>query len=241
MAIIYKGPSMLDGSPIVAIATLDTKNPKTGDMIQVWILREDISPVEAVQTMQDASICGDCPQRHNLGGACYVQPFQAPLSVWKAYKRGNYDTKSARKLAALLHAGKPIRLGAYGDPAAVPLSVWDHFVGNGERPRTGYTHQWRNPAFQGLKDYVMASCDTMQDAIDARAMGWRYFRVMQGAEPSLGQEFTCMSERDTKALSCADCRACDGTNGREKVAASVTIQIHGARSKNFRLNVLKAA
>jgi len=240
MALIYKGPSQLDGSPIVAIATLDTSNPKTGDMIQVWIIREDISPVDAVRNGGDASVCGQCPQRHNLGGSCYVQPFQAPLSVWKSYKRGNYGTTSARKLAGMLHNGKPIRLGAYGDPCAVPLSVWDHFVGNGSRPRTGYTHQWRNPAFQGYRKYLMASADTAQDARDARAMGWRYFRVMQGSEPSLGQEFVCLSEREEgKSKTCAECRACDGTNGRDHIAASVTIQVHGARSKNFRLNVLK--
>ena len=41
--IIYDGPSMLDGEPIVAIATMKTSNRKTGEMVQVWILRSDVN------------------------------------------------------------------------------------------------------------------------------------------------------------------------------------------------------
>ena len=46
--VFYEGPSMLDGKPIVAIATPSTENRKTGDMIQTWILRRNIDPVRAL-------------------------------------------------------------------------------------------------------------------------------------------------------------------------------------------------
>ena len=36
--ILYRGPSILDGTPIVVVATMKTANPKTGDMIQTFII-----------------------------------------------------------------------------------------------------------------------------------------------------------------------------------------------------------
>ena len=44
-AIIYRGPSLLDGKPIVVIAVglnSSSKNRKTGNMLQTYILRDDI-------------------------------------------------------------------------------------------------------------------------------------------------------------------------------------------------------
>ena len=55
--ILYEGPSMLDGEPIAVIATMTTSNVKTGDMVQTWILRSDINPVQASKIGEDKSIC----------------------------------------------------------------------------------------------------------------------------------------------------------------------------------------
>jgi hypothetical protein len=35
---LWRGASVIDGSPIVYIATLSSSNRKTGNMIQTWIL-----------------------------------------------------------------------------------------------------------------------------------------------------------------------------------------------------------
>jgi hypothetical protein len=78
--ILYEGASELDNAPIVVIATMSTNNRKTGKMVQVWILRSDIDPIEAFKSRADYSICGNCPQRWSLGGACYVNIGQAPSS-----------------------------------------------------------------------------------------------------------------------------------------------------------------
>lgn len=45
--VLYEGPSVLDGAPIVAIATMSTKNAKTGAMVQTWILRANMAPLAA--------------------------------------------------------------------------------------------------------------------------------------------------------------------------------------------------
>ena len=120
--IFYQGPSVLDGKPIIGIATLKSKNEKTGNLVQTWILPEGVSPVEAVKTGKDASVCGNCPQRQSVGGACYVNVGQAPNNIWNAYKAGNYPVANAFDMETLL-AGRKLRIGSYGDPAAIPFET----------------------------------------------------------------------------------------------------------------------
>ena len=237
--VLYHGPSMLDGSPIVVIATGikgTSKNAKTGDMVQTWILRADVSPMEAINSGADASICGACTHRgqtvyvelpqggvssKNINRSCYVTVFQAPLNVWKTWKRGGYPDAAVGVLD-----GRNVRLGAYGDPAAVPVSVWSIHL-NGTAGHTGYTHQWRT--MSGLKGLVMASCDTPQDYIDAKAMGWRTFRVRSADEPLAKREIVCpASDEGGKRTECAACKLCAGAS---KSAADIAIIAHGAASK----------
>jgi hypothetical protein len=61
--VIYRGPSRIDGKPIVVIATYSNRNSKTGAVVQTYIEREDINPLEASKTGEDESICGVCPLR----------------------------------------------------------------------------------------------------------------------------------------------------------------------------------
>lgn len=63
--ILYEGPSMIDGAPIVVIVNkIDgSDNAKTGAMVQTFIIRSDVAPVEALATGADVSICGDCEHR----------------------------------------------------------------------------------------------------------------------------------------------------------------------------------
>ena len=64
--VLYEGPSLLDGQPIVVIATGLARlsaNPKTGDMVQTWVLCRDVDPFAAIHNGQDVSVCGDCPLR----------------------------------------------------------------------------------------------------------------------------------------------------------------------------------
>ena len=76
--VLFEGPSQLDGLPVVVIATLKTSNVKTGNMVQTWILRQDLNPVEASKIGADASVCGNCVHRHFHDGPCYVNLGQAP-------------------------------------------------------------------------------------------------------------------------------------------------------------------
>jgi hypothetical protein len=229
--VVYRGPSELDGAPIVVIAlTGGSTNSKTGNMVQTYILREDIDPVAAVKVGADVSICGDCRHRGNgidgTGRSCYVNLGHGPSSVYRAFQRGRYPVDA--DAAADACAGRIVRLGTYGDPAAVPVDVWLALLAQ-SAGRTGYTHQWRTAP--QLRHLVMASADTPMGADVARAMGWRTFRVRTAAQPMLVRESVCPASAEAgKKLQCADCRACDGATGRK---GSIAIIVHGALAKRF--------
>lgn len=232
--VLYRGKSYLDGSPIVVVATLASDNVKTGDMIQTWILRSDMHPIEAVKSGEDRAICGNCPHRGNndgTGRSCYVTVHQAPTQVYKGVTRGLYpdiDWNNPEHAAAF--NGKKIRLGAYGDPAAVPINVWDavakHVAG-----WTGYTHAWRRSNIsRRMKNYLMASCDSVEDRDNAKRAGWRTFRVRSAYESIGEREFTCpASDEAGNKTTCKDCMACGGLrNGKiSATAGDVTIVVHG--------------
>jgi hypothetical protein len=231
--ILYEGPSLLDGAPIVAIATLESSNVKTGNMIQTWILRQDVAPLDALKSGEDASICGDCKHRPALGGACYVDVSRAPSGVWKAYRRGRYPHAEA---ISSIGRGRMVRLGAYGDPMAVPARVWQLLIA-GAAGHTGYTHQWRNAGLPigqraAINRMVMASADDPIEASTAREQGLRYFRIRLEGEPLAPREFTCpASEEGGFRRTCATCGACDGS--KRPGAASVVIVVHGSKSGRY--------
>lgn len=234
--VIYSGPSEIDGKPIVCIATgLEDKslNTKTGGgLIQTWILREDIAPHDAVKNGEDASICGDCQHRgtivdgKNVGRSCYVTVFQAPLNVWKTYHRGKYPTVD--DLAAPF-AARGVRLGAYGDPAAVPVAVWEKVMAD-TAFGTGYTHQWKNPKFAGLAKWCMASVDSSAERVFAKILGFRTFRVKGENEPVEKGEGVCPASKEAgHKLTCDQCKACGGTKARAK--CDEVINVHGTTGK----------
>jgi hypothetical protein len=59
--IIYKGPSRIDGAPIVVLATYSNRNTKTGAVVQTYILREDINPLEAARRAQTLAFAAHVP------------------------------------------------------------------------------------------------------------------------------------------------------------------------------------
>lgn len=226
--LIYNGPSLLDGAPIVCIATEGSKNTKTGPMLQTWILLRDVEPHVAAMDGRDRSICGTCPHRYSPGtGArtCYVTVFQAPLSVWKKFQRGGHELAPD----GYRFAGG-VRIGSYGDPGALPLEVVERLARMGDGGWTGYTHAWRQRP--DLKGYLMASVDSVEEEREAHALGWRTFRVRAAgsrvfgrAAPGGPRVIECPSER---GVACDDCRLCAGSS--RTGAASIWIEAHGANA-----------
>lgn len=234
MELLYKGPSVIDGAPIVVLATgikAPSTNTKTGPMIQTYILREDISPTEAVKTEADESICGDCIHRGEDGGkrrTCYVLVHQGPTSIWKAYHRNIKTIQANRRSPENIGKNKIIRLGAYGDPGAAPTNVWAELLTSAAE-HTGYTHLWRT-CDQALSTWCMASVESVEEKEEAQKAGWRTYRVMQEHEKRLCGEAQCpASEEAGKKLTCAECTMCDGNKRNRK--GSIGVYIHGANWK----------
>jgi len=226
---LYQGPSVLDGAPIAAILTLKTSNRKTGNMAQVWIIRTDDNPVAISQAKLDSSICGNCPHKQSIGGACYVNIGQAPLAVYRAYKRGRYLPFDATVHGAKL-ASRMLRLGAYGDPAAVPFDILND-VTKLVKGHTGYTHQAMHKAFD--KRYMgicMVSADTPKQAIKYQSQGAKTFRVALAGDTLASGELECLA--DAQGLQCSDCGLCDGTK------QNIAITVHGSRAKRFNSNLI---
>lgn len=229
--ILYEGPSQLDGAPIVVIATglkQASTNAKTGAMVQTYILRSDIPPIDAVKTGADESICGGCRHRGDGTGkerSCYVTLFHGPRGVYAAYKRGSYPRQGLMLFAGLF-ANRMVRLGTYGDPAAAPINIWKHVLSQAAG-WTGYTHAWHTVDAATWHPFVMASADTEAEMHEAHALGYRTFRVTPGPHENIrGLEVVCpASDEAGKRTTCEQCRACMGTSG--KARASIQIAAHG--------------
>lgn len=249
----WAGISPVDGAPIGLFITglQKTKNPnkKTEDMVQTYIMRLDLNPFTALKSDMDASICGDCTHRYAIKTrirktkrgqlrvetkrvrTCYVRVANAPNAIYKSMLNGNVPTVSIDIAWEMVRrADKPIRMGAYGDPAMVPADIWKTLLVDAPG-WTGYTHQWRQPWAQGLNGIVQASCDSPSDQLEAIALGWQgtftvlphdgfmeHFRSMKGCR-------SCPSDPRFKdrmeLVPCATCKACMGTQHR-------AIRAHGS-------------
>lgn len=227
--IFYRGLSPIDGAPIVGIAVLKSKNIKTGDMVQTYILRADVHPMDAIKSADDASICGECVHRGSASTkrTCYVDVSKSVSAVYKAFQRGSYaDYSHDPSLSAELLRGRMVRLGAYGDPAMIDVDAWLAILPFA-RGWTGYSHQWREIWAQAHRELCMSSADSAIDRDLARSMGWRTFRVIPLMQaPKLDREIFCpASPEGNNRKQCIDCGSCDGA--LKPSAVSIAIVAHG--------------
>ena len=226
---IYNGLSQLNGQAIKSVITgtkTESANVKTGDMAQMWIMVAEERPTDAAKTGADSAVCGECPHRPLLAkinnvAPCYVNLGQAPNGVYRSeYPNGVPTIK------------KPLRLGAYGEPTALPFELVRDAVNNADG-HTGYTHQWRtcDPRFKTL---LMASVDSIEEQIEAQAQGWRTFRVRKNSNSdrrlashlrkTLANEISCPASKEAGfRTQCADCRLCAGTS---RDAKNIVINAH---------------
>lgn len=230
--VLWTGPSAFDGASILLAAhrvNAPSQNGKTGDMVQVSIMRADASPIDAWRAGADGAVCPEaCAHRSRPrggSGTCYVNKARLTAS----------HAAALREIAAGrvgfppgLFAGAQVRLGMEGDPAAVPLRVLARVLA-GARRHTAYTAAWRTLDAAAWSPLVMASCDTPAAAADASAAGWRVFAASasaadDGAYQSAGMR-PCPS--DTVGLTCERCGGCDGT-ARGARRPSFFVRMHGA-------------
>lgn len=207
--LIYDGPSLLDGEPIIVVAVPDYSK-KVGTMLLTWIILRDVDPRSAAYDGRDESICGGCVFRAKKpivlrGGsqldrdhaqryqrACYVRPHLEPWIIWTKYHDDEYPDMTAipewggiQWRRQVNPTRMPVRIGSYGDPAVVPVRIWKTLVATADR-YTGYTHMWdSNEVDPELKKYCMASVDDVFERERAQDKGWRTFLVTKADEKGL--------------------------------------------------------
>ena len=222
--IIYNGPSLLDGKPIVVIATFSNRNTKTGAVVQTYILRSDINPLEASKTGEDYSICGNCimrgevttdPERKQAKKRkCYVNLGQGVLIVYKSFLRGVYAMANTKTGRNTLGRARFVRVGTYGDPAAVPAFIWEQLLSEAD-DWTAYSHQsgWR-------PDIAMQSADNRAQAIAHWKAGRRTFRVIADlGELDKANEALCPASKEAgRRVQCTACKLCKGSSKGKSIA-----------------------
>jgi hypothetical protein len=234
--VIYKGPSKIDGNPIVVIAIVSkSKNSKTGNMVQTYILADNgLSPLESAMRGYDKSICGNCiHRRYENKGACYVNLGQGPSNIMKAYLNGRYpeSLESAKNAVK----GRTVRIGSYGDGAAVPLYVWTELLTFADG-HTGYTHQWQNEEKREYLNILMASVDNNAEWLKARHKGFRTFRVRKDTDKLNKGEFICPASKEKELTHCVKCQACNGGINSNK--GNPVIIVHGTLKKRFNIQAI---
>ncbi len=215
----------MTGHQIVLVITPRSANTKTGPMRQAWILLQDVAPLTAVRSGQDAAICGGCTRRGLDGDTrtCYVNLFTGPTQVWKHYRAGGYPRLAPSEQADAL-AGEHLRIAAYGDPAVLPFLFWKQLLARAAG-WTGYTSLWSfcDPAFKAI---LMASCHTQADAARAGILGWKVFRARKATDPAEPWEVVCpASEEGGSRVTCIRCQLC---RGQARPSKPIVIIEHGA-------------
>ena len=191
-----------------------SKNPKTGDMLQVQISPLRTDPLSAMKSGKLHNGCEGCPLGPNGNRACYVNPLSVQ-STWRA-------TKGQRIVGVDTLPPKAIRLGSWGDPAMMPEDTLEALVR--DRGYTGYTHQWRKGP-ERLSERLMASVESVWGQEQAKSKGYRTFRILpDGANLATGET---LCPNYSHGVQCRDCLLCSGSEGRGK--ADIAIYAHGSR------------
>lgn len=221
---IFEGLSTFNRRPIAAYLSFGSANIKTGMADTLWVMSDNANPVTAAKNGEDEAVCGDCRHRRLNEGTCYVLPYQAPLSVWK-----NASNKPVTRLKDIFPTTPTLRLGGYGDPSVLPFSLVNA-LSSMYKVSLGYTHLWKrcNPEYKTL---LLASVDSEAERLEAKAMGWRTFRVRKTSGSVETDEIVCINEQDN-LVQCNRCRLCSGN----KPLKDIVVTIHGSKYKINRFN-----
>jgi hypothetical protein len=169
----------------------------------------------------------------NIERACYVIVSQAPTIIYKAYKRGLYRHVTPDEAAQYVH-GRALRIGAYGDSAALPPGIVEPLADAADTV-TNYTHSgcYDMSRAEQLAQFTMLSADNLKQAERYWQTGARTFRVssnwtlvdgVRRVNDIAKGESQC-PKTISKKVSCIDCGLCDGL--RRGIKNSIVAPSHG--------------
>lgn len=225
--ILWTGKSKFNGKNIGLIMTglsRKSKNPKTGEVVQGWIIPKE-NPVKQLNNRKNHPVCNNCPL---IKRGCYVNISWAVMAVWQAWRKNKYPVGNVNNLK-----GKIVRLGAYGEPSALPATLINKIT-KVSKGVLAYTHQWMQPWAYPYKRYCMASVETKELKDRANSKGWKTFRIGKSLEDKLPDEILCPAskeykEKTNKSINCSQCMLCQGNNSR--TPKNIFIVAHGGKAK----------
>jgi hypothetical protein len=152
----------------------------------------------------------DPARKQAKGRRCYVNLGQGVLIVFKSFLRGVYQPADP----ATIGRGRFVRVGTYGDPAAVPAHVWEELLSEADT-FTAYSHQsgWR-------PDIAMQSADDYHSAVLHWKAGRRTFRVIAelGHLDSNNEALCPASKEAGRRVQCTACKLCKGSSRGKSIA-----------------------
>ena len=158
---------------------------------------------------------------------------QAPTIIYKAYQRGLYREATPDD-AAQYGRGRALRIGAYGDSAALPIGVVEP-IADAADTVTNYTHSgcYDMTRAKQLAQFTMLSADNLKQAKRYWKTGARTFRVSSDWELVDGvrrvndiapDESQC-PKTISKRVTCETCGVCDGL--KRGIKNSIVAPSHG--------------
>lgn len=219
----WKGSAMPKGDLVTVVAA--TANRKTGMVAATYAPIQQTCPKSCV--LRDAG--------------CYAQNSRAGFTNRRleAAAKGKHALTVAKAEAAKIRAlkvppGHPLRLHVTGDcrteaAARVLAAAADDYRGGSVWT---YTHAWRDiPREAWGRISVLASCESMRDAREARARGYVPALIVaehpedgRAWEDDNGERWVPCPEQ-TRGVPCVDCRLCFDP------PAGITFAAHGQRRK----------
>lgn len=218
-----------------------SSNVKTGDVPTAWVGLTKSACLESCRG------CALAPVAVGGNGECYSHsgsPAIAASSIRKAAERG-HDRTLAAALNSAKRTAKMVRYTAIGDGGRVLDGVADRIIATvrgAGMSLVGYTHHWREQfVAQAWRGHLMASANSLAEADEALAQGWRTAAVVpmdtpaRGLTPNGARYIVCPAqtaeERGAK-VTCNDCRLCDASRPGPVIAFRE--HGNGVRSKQRR-------
>ena len=181
---------------------------------------------------------GSCPASCPLlkSGACYGN--MGPIAnVWKMVSGSNPVAIAKEEAAKIdgLSGDRNLRIHTLGDAktpeaANIVSEAAERYMKRGKRIAFTFTHAWRTvPRTKWGKVSVIASCETAEDVIKARGLGYATALIVPEHKQATayvheGLKVIPCPQQTGRSPSCQKCRLC--LHDDKLKAAVVTIQFH---------------
>ena len=138
-----------------------------------WVSKSSDKKIGPV--MASYSPLETCPDSCSLkDGGCYAWGLFYLRSLGRKISEGRLGKSLIEALKDRTAASKIVRHRVAGDCVGDQEETLEEckIIENEGLINIGYTHDWRSPKTQILKKYFRASCQSEDEVLEARAMGW---------------------------------------------------------------------